>query len=414
MDLIQNKILTKIKNRLRWVVFFMSYPFWAIYQNVSFFFVILLYIPTNRLYGNLFRVNSLVSFFAYLLILGAIISCINAGINQNYANFEFSITVLPNYIYWGLLIVLIGNIVFKVSDSTTIFKYIFLGYISSIITYYFLDPIFAQVPFYRNISTNNFAFILNIFSPISTAYFHKKYKNIFYTLIFILIITISGFLSGSRSASILAGSGALLAISISNWSKIFIVGFIATFCYITLPNVLESQSVKKAIYELNERTYDLLYNSEETFATDRSYLTRVAMINKGLNLFEKNPIAGIGLGNFQRTHGSIDFSFEGGEYLESRYEKLENSISAHNSYISFLSEGGIVMFIPMIMLMFYPLFYFIINFNNINHYEKSIFLSVLFMCIHAYFIVGMVNVYAWFLIGIANSYIIYNKKLNTA
>lgn len=412
MDLIQNKILTRIKKRLNWVTYFMAFPFWTIYQNVSFFIVIGLYATTSKLYGSLLRVNSLVSFSAYLLILGAVTSCINAGINQGYENFEFSITVLPNYIYWGVLVVFLGNVVFNVTDTFTIYKYVFLGYISSIITYYFLTPIFDPLPIYRNLSTNNFAFILIIFSPIATAYFQKKYNNTLYTLIFILVITLAGFLSGSRSASLLAGGGGLLVISINNWVKIIGVLFLVFFGYVALPQVIDNPAVKKAIFQLNERTYDLLYSTEETFATDRSYLTRVAMINKGLNLFEKNPIAGIGIGNFQRTHGDIDFSFEGGEFLESRYENLENRISAHNSYISFLSEGGLLMFIPMLMLMFYPLLYFIINFNNIKQYDKAIFVSIIFMCIHAYFIVGMVNVYAWFLIGIANSYIIYNKKIN--
>jgi O-antigen ligase len=225
---------------------------------------------------------------------------------------------------------------------------------------------------------------------------------------------LAGFLSGSRSASLLTGGGALIVISINNWLKIIGVLSLGIFAYVALPQVIENPAVKKTVFQLNERTYDLLYSTEETFSTDRSYLTRVAMINKGLNLFESSPIAGIGIGNFQRTHGNIDFSFEGGEFLESRYENLENRISAHNSYISFLSEGGLLMFIPMILLMFYPLIYFIINFNSINQYDKAIFVSIIFMCIHAYFIVGMVNVYAWFLIGIANSYIIYNKKLNAA
>lgn len=412
MDLIQNKILTRIKKRLNWITYFMAFPFWTIYQNVSFFIVIGLYATTSKLYGNLLRVNSLVSFSAYLLILGAAASCVNAGINQGYENFAFSITVLPNYMYWGVLVVFLGNVVFNVTDTFSLYRYVFLGYVSSIITYYFLTPIFDPIPFYRNISTNNFAFILIIFSPIATAYFQRKYNNTLYTLIFILIITLAGFLSGSRSASLLAGGGGLLVISINNWIKIIGVLFLGIFAYIALPQVLENPSVKATIFQLNGRTYDLLYSTEETFATDRSYLTRVAMISKGLNLFEKNPIAGIGIGNFQRTHGEIDFSFEGGEFLESKYENLENRLSAHNSYISFLSEGGLLMFIPMLLLMFYPIIYFLINFNNIKQYDKAIFVSIIFMCIHAYFIVGMVNVYAWFLIGIANSYIIYNKKLN--
>jgi hypothetical protein len=60
--------------------------------------------------------------------------------------------------------------------------------------------------------------------------------------------------------------------------------------------------------------------------------------------------------------------------------------------------------------MFYPLVYFVINFNLIDESDKAVFISILFMCIHAWFISAMLNAFGWFVLGLANSYIIYHKN----
>jgi O-antigen ligase len=182
---------------------------------------------------------------------------------------------------------------------------------------------------------------------------------------------------------------------------------------VALPEIKENQFVKQGIYKLNERTYELVYNTDNTLKTDRSYLTRLAMQEKGLNLFKENPITGVGLGNFHKTKGEIDYEFDGAELLENKDDFLSEGTSAHNSYISFLSEGGILVFIPFLFLLLYPIFYFLINFSRIEKHEKAIFISVIFMAIHSWFIVGMANVFGWFILGIVNSYIIHKRAVQT-
>ncbi len=218
-------------------------------------------------------------------------------------------------------------------------------------------------------------------------------------------------MSGSRSGSILALSGAVLTVVMQNWVRMFIALFILVFITVAAPQILESNAFKSTILSLNKRTYNLIYSTDETLATDQSYLIRLAMIEKGLNIFEKNPIEGIGINNFSKVTGEIDFNFEGAEIIESKEEILKEGISAHNSYISFLAEGGLLLFIPMILLIFYPIIYFAFNFTNILEYEKAIFISMIFIAIHSWFISGLLNVYTWFVIGIINSYIIYKRKI---
>jgi O-antigen ligase len=105
------------------------------------------------------------------------------------------------------------------------------------------------------------------------------------------------------------------------------------------------------------------------------------------------------------TEYEIDFKFEGSEFIEGKEEELMH-INAHNSYISFLSEGGILLIIPMLILMFAPTVFFIFNYFSIPNEHKGLFVGIIFMCIHSWFIAGMVNVMGWFLIGIANAYML--------
>jgi hypothetical protein len=410
-NMIREKALKITRKNLLRSSFFISYPFWIFIQNISFYFTLLYMFSLRRVDGvRLFRVNSFLSFNAIILVLGAAASTVGAGINQGKDFFMNSIIILPNYLYWGVLIIILGNTALKISGLLAIYKVFFWGLISSIITYYFLSPLLSGIPIFRSVTPNNFSFILILFSPVATAYLHYTYRNTFFTSILIIIITLAGFLSGSRSGSILALTGAFVTLSLNSWLRMILTIFTGIFILIAAPQVIESPSVKASIKNLNERTYDLIYSTDETLTTDRSYLTRLAMIEKGLNIFEEHPIEGVGVNNFTKVAGEIDFNFEGAEYIEGKEEILSEGISAHNSYISFLAEGGLLLFIPMILMILFPLFYFIFNFNNIIGYEKAIFISILFMAIHSWFISGLLNVFAWFVLGIANSYIIHKKQ----
>jgi O-antigen ligase len=353
------------------------------------------------------------SFAAILMVIGAIASTIGAGINQGQEMFLNSMAILPNYIYWGVIVVTIGNSALKTTGLLEIYKMFFWGLVATMATYYSIGSYLSGFPLYRRLSPNSFAFILILFSPMATVYLNETKKNGVYTLLFVIMVMLAGFLSGSRTGSLLAVTGSLLALSLNNWLRILLVVFFAAFIGISAPQILSSPLVKSGIHGLNERTYELIYSTDETLSTDRSYLTRLAMIEKGLNIFNDHPIEGVGVNNFTRVVGEIDFNFEGSEYIEGKEDTLSEGLSAHNSYISFLAEGGLLLFIPMLILLFYPTVYFISNFNQIKNYEKAIFISIIFMSIHSWFISGLLNVFGWFVLGIVNSYIINKNNITS-
>jgi O-antigen ligase len=352
------------------------------------------------------------SFIASLMAIAVIISSIGAEIKLGDEFFMNSITVLPNYLYWATLIIGLGNIALKVTKLINLYKFIFWGIISTIITYHFLYGILGYIPFFKEQSPNSFAFILITFGPIATSYLHNTKKNWLYTILFILFITLAGFLSGSRSGSLLTLLGGFAILAINSWVNMTLLVFFGIFITISAPQILDNPNVKNGIRTLNVRTYALIYETENTLETDRSYLTRLAMIEKGMGIFNDHPLTGVGVGNFTKVDYDIQFDFEGGQFIERKEDSLTTGTSAHNSYISILSEGGLLLLLPILLLIFIPILFFIMRFNQINSLARALFISIILMSIHSWFISGMINVYAWFLLGITNSYMMYRKEIN--
>lgn len=403
------RIQTKAAKQLKIVAYFIAFPNWVVVQNISFFILLLFYGTASRHYVRGFAIRGIMSLVATLVFVGATCSVIGAGIKYGHEYFIYSIRLLPNYLYWATTVIFLGNLTLKFINVLDLYRMFLYGLISLIITFFFLDPILKNIPIYNGSSDNSFAFLLILFSPMSVAYIQEKRKNLFYSILFTISITMVGFLSGSRSGSLLALSGCILVLSLSSWVRVAITSFIIAFIAIAVPYIKDNQTVKTTIHSLNERTYNLIYDTESTLTSDQSFLIRLAMIEKGLELFKDNTLTGVGIGNFGKTKVDLEFEFEGGDLISQKEEKLGSGISAHNSYISFLAEGGLLLFIPYVFLMFYPIFYFITRFNSIKSYEKAIFISIIFMCIHSWFISAMLNIFGWFVLGIANSIILYKN-----
>ena len=70
--------------------------------------------------------------------IAAVVSSLGAQIKLGNEFFFNSLNVLPNYIYWSSLVIGIGNIALKVTKLINLYKLIFWGVLSTIITYHFL------------------------------------------------------------------------------------------------------------------------------------------------------------------------------------------------------------------------------------------------------------------------------------
>jgi O-antigen ligase len=232
-------------------------------------------------------------------------------------------------------------------------------------------------------------------------YYVKKEMGIFWGIVTIIALIVFGFLSGSRSGSILTAVGSILGfyshlLMYGKRRTPFLIGIILILYYALQTNVSQ-----QLISRLNPRVYDLVFKTSEVTVEDRSYLARLAMIEKAQTIFAKYPLNGIGLNNFSKFTAKIPGDFPGAELIVEK--KSINRMSPHNSYFGVLAEGGVFLFVPLAFLIAYPILFFVIRLNRIPENKKPIFIGLIMMSIHLYFIFAIVNVFAWFLIGLANA-----------
>ena len=340
--------------------------------------------------------------FAFLFAISAIFSVINIPALAAANAFDRAISVLPNYLYWSFLIIFLiqhrGLIYMDV-----VFQAIFWGVVGTVIYYLFLQNYLVSFPIFNRQSPNGFAFIMICYTPIAVHYL-KKQKNSAWALTFLVLMVFILLKEGRRAGMVLVllGGIAVLYAEKINWKTILL--FISLFP-ITI-STFQSSSVKKIILQSNERIYGLIYDTEKIRTKDLSYLTRVAMIKKGLAIFKAHPYTGIGLNNFTNYTTDFEKSFEGAKYVINK--KNIQATSAHNSYISILAEGGVFLFIPFVLLIFSNIYYFLINYNK-NSSFLPVYVGLIGLSVHFYFISAVVNVFAWFLIGLA-SVCTYNNR----
>lgn len=387
-----------------WYAFFMAFPAILIVQNISIFIFPFLLYGVYSLSGKFLNLRYFIQYVALIFGIGAIISVFNIPEKMPADSLSRSLEVLPNYLYWAILI-LFFTTYNQYLRLETIFKGILWGVLFSILYYFFLQNSLIAIPIFKQLSQNTFAFLLICYTPIVVWYTWKRF-GFWLTLFVLVILTLSGFLSGSRAGSFLVLSGGVVTILLnrrSTW-KTFIFALVGYLVFISL---IDNYLVKETIYNLNKRTYSLIYDSDRTLEQDPSYLVRLAQLEKASIIFEKYPYYGIGLNNFTNYQVKLPGNFEGAKFVINKRGIDEKS--AHNSYIGFLAEGGLFLLIPFVLLLGYCIFWFVISIRKLNPQYRPIFIGIIHMSIHLYFIYAIINVFAWFLIGLG-CYVIVKHK----
>lgn len=385
---------------LFWYSFFMAFPIIVPIFNISIYIFPLLLISFRRKYGFVFRWKGITPSLLLLLSLGLVMNVASLYAADNTECLKRSIQVVPNYLYWFLLIWFLysqrDNLKFHI-----ISKVLFWGVIATTIFYFLIAPLrpSAYLPFIKNLTQNAYAFLIITFTPVAVRYSYFRYGRL-YTLIFLFIMILSGFFSGSRSSSILVLLGGSVSLYLESFhrKRMIRLGLIAIVFFL----IFQMSSVEALIKTLNPRTHVLLYQTAFTLKTDRSYLVRRAQIEKGLEIFKKKPFSGIGLNNFTSYKDvKLSGSFEGAKYVINKPGITE--ASSHNSYINLLAEGGIALALPFAILLLYTLVLLMKTHKTLKSAEIAYVIGFVMMLIHLYFITALVNVFCWFMIGLVLS-----------
>lgn len=380
------------KNKiLYYYSFFQAFPVVSLIFNITFYFFPFLLLQLRK--KGKIRVNHYFQFAAILFGIGAIFSTLDSE------DVSKSLIVLPNYLYWTFTIIIFYNyrnfIDFKLVARALTSALILLNFY-----YWVFERILAFTPPGLNfVGENGYAILMICFVPLALKSIEQNrgYRT---SVVVAIICVLLGLLSGSRAGSILIAVGSFLTLAGNRLSlkRIIIISLIGLAAYWV---VFNAPFVKVAIYALSEETYNLLYQTEDVIEGDVSYLLRKAMVEKGLILFENDPLTGLGLNNWSEYEVEFRGDFAGAERIinKPRLEKF----SAHNSYISFLGEGGLLLFIPFILILILTITKLLRRYATLDESQRPILWGLLMMSIHIYFISAMLNSFAWFFIALGGA-----------
>lgn len=401
----------RIRRRLRWdkllfgFSFLMAFPAILIFdQNASLliFAAIVLFLLQHSK-NSLLGLNKPAQWLAVLFALGAILSVVNIPPEAAGDATDRAMGVLPNYLYWCILIVVLV-VQRRLINWEVVYKAVFWGIVVTLPYYLFLQSYLRPLPVFNKMSANGFAFLMICYAPIAVHYL-KGQKGRTWATIFLALLVLILLRDGRRAGMVLVflGGIAVLYTDRINWKRIVV----ATALIPIAIALLYTKKVETFFFQSSERIHEMLYQTEKTRTEDRSYLTRVAMVKKGLAIFKQYPYTGIGLNNFSNFAVDFDKSFEGAAFVVYKAEMQQKS--AHNSYIAVLAEGGLFLLVPLLLILAYNIIYFLFNFNRLSPY-LPVYVGLIAMSVHLYFISAIVNVFAWYLIGLACSITTLGKR----
>ena len=322
--------------------FWMACPIFIILgQNIALFFLLLLLIRHNEA-TKIFRNHHWIKVICFCFVIASVLSVI-FNVNGQDAK---SLTVLPNYIYWQFLVVMLISMGNRLNFEI-VGKGIFIGI--SVYAFYYAFLYWIQTPLIRaRITPNTYAFQIICFAAPALAYCQKKYGRWVALIILLSLVGQLVFL-GRRSGSVFTFLTGIATLYLPKIQVKYLTLNLFTALVFTL--ILSTQVAEDIIFEANPRIHELLYETEKVQEEDRSYLTRRLMVEKGLIIFSEHPITGVGLNTFSDYDVEFRGDFTGSEFVISK--DFVNDISSHNSYISLLSEGGLLLFIPFIIMLLF-------------------------------------------------------------
>lgn len=341
-----------------------------------------------------FKLNIYTKMLLVFILLG-FISTIISPLPATMSSFYFALQT----IYWYLLVVVVSNVYPFIDQnklsSTMAISSAILGLL------YIATPI--------PMSQNGVAFSLVVMAPLG--YYGCKTKPI--KALYCLGMLVGMSLNESRSGLLILFAEFVIIYFLysSIFRKYIVVG---ASSIAILATVLWSEPVRVPIGQwlkpYNDEVGALLINPDFVLKNDKSWVIRVAQVQKGKQLFAERPMWGLGPKNFSQQFVEIDVSKVDSNINDFliRSMRKQGQRSAHNSYINFITENGLVgtiVFAIMILMIF---IYYIRNLTYFRDtFESCVFIISVGMLVYFYSISALYGTSTWLvyglLIGVANN-----------
>ena len=249
---------------------------------------------------------------------------------------------------------------------------------------------------------NSYGILFSTFSPfLLTHLVDVRSKRRGLIILALLLVFGAVAINGSR------GSWVALAVGVSLFTIFYIVAYpkpAKSFVWIVsfvigvsfLINVAP-QNIKEPFFE----RYETLQHLEK----EKTFVSRKLMVGRGLTLFKRSPVIGVGPGQWYKENVVLSIP----EILPQNQEKYNNK-SAHNSYIMFLAEMGLLGAVPYVILMFllvtggYKATLALTRQGKF--WALGIYTGFLSMNIHLYALSGLTGTNIWLMYGLVAGMIV--------
>ncbi len=408
------------KRLIKYFVFFIAFPIFNFGISLStFIFIFLIVINLNNNSVLPLNINQKNIKFWFFFLIGFISIVLAPKIGRNTGLAKDIVTVFQIFL-WIIIAMFFMQNMGKI-NFLRLSKTIFFGLFLTVIYFYFINNYvrFLFSNFY--IPRNTFVYIILLLYPISTYYFiyrFGKYKFILLVFVSLLLMLFSEGRAGF--IIIVIENIMLLIIYFRDKLKklVFVTFMLIPFILISSNKIAEidiNSYIFKIIEPISPRIASIIYysNNRDNLTNDKSWMTRKLMIEKGIEIFKKYPVFGIGLMNFtsyDADFNDLDNSKYSGLYIDSYGIDYFNKKSSHNSYIMILSEMGLIGFISFLFIILPIVFRILFKIFTLSFEIKDLpLISATGMLIYFYAIASLPSSLTWFVFGL--SYANYYNKI---
>ncbi len=390
--------------------------------NITFILFLLIAKYFNDHNIKLFDKESNLSVIFIIFGIFAIISSFNAPKMDRFFDSEFfKYKIIIQQVFWIIISLFVIKNLKKISYYK-ISEFLFYGIILLNLNFYLFN-FNAPPPFKFNLNRNTYVFSMVALFPVVSYYVNHKYgfKGLWFFITTVLFLVL---LSNGRAGALLILGEVFLIYGIFNKSA---VTFFKVFLFsIIIFNIFISQFIdieqlrkeaSKPFAQISPRISELISGEGDAgdLETDRSWLIRELMIEKGFEIFKKYPFLGIGLFNFSNYDAQLDAlytneTFSAVLFGQSKGADQYNDKSAHNSYVQLICENGIIGFILYLIIALPLVIHFLkkILLNDIS-FEDGPLMSFFFLSIYFYAIASLMGTLTYLIIGMA--YVSKNKQI---
>ncbi len=346
---------------------------------------------------------------AALIWSGIVISTLINGILRSGSGMDTEAwTLLIQNAYWLLTFVITSYFASRANILERTAKLLGWAVFALALARLFEAVIWGAVNTYESVTRiltpNEYGFLFSTFFPfLLVPLFAVKGGNKFLPITRVLIVAVAVVINGSRSSWISVAAGTICFILLLFFLRSRKVGMTLFLLSVLVVSILLGLNL---LPEPVQSAISLRASTFQNLEQDKSYVFRKLMVQKGLKLFEESPIIGVGASRFRKESVELELSGVFRFYSQSSFDQK----SAHNSYVGFLAETGLIGSIPLLVLILMLAFQGVKS--AASHARRgdlwalSVMASFVGMSIHMWTISALAGTVTWFAYGLVAALIV--------